>query len=514
MKRLRPHFVRALAAAAILSAVPLAARADDVGELFPNVTPYDETVSNPITKPQLKDAAKPRAPAIGPRHVDRQTPAPASTPDSPFALRPYAATIMHPLVGPDDEKAFSSSYAAAIAKAMAGSTDDRRTTAAAIEAAAETCRNPDLKRYMLLNALGLYIRAGAPLAEREKKAQLVLPLLTERSIPVLQARADALDDLLAAISVSPDQDLVDLSVDAHAALARLQVQAGFPQAATKSLKKARDALVDLRKKSPERLEQLNEAAAWCERANAASILSPRLQATLKSTPGDPLANTTLATLHLALYGNLQQAATFAAKSNRKDLIDFAELFRGNPSASTQASSDEPAHFVALIGALVEIAKATSNSQPFDRYAIAIYAGDHLAQAMDQLPEELRSRARVLLASARDIVEKTGIRRGTEVPQWLATAKTDAPEKTQIKKSTPIFLGEWAIVVTATGWRGNMTINADGTVTEEANHGRHWTISDGKLVIAGSSTDTFDVISKDKMTGINSHNRATVATRVK
>jgi hypothetical protein len=455
-------------ACGLLMTFPL--HAADPGELFPNVGSYDETVVSPISKPEqsitqkeppvvevpipaqppappeviekppeptpqpandstVKEPGEPNEPARPPRRKPtRITRKPNSTqpttapPPPPLVeLTPDAAGNLTPMLAPEEQRLFTTDYAEPITKALAGSVVDRKKTADLLESAADGLTSPSMKRYVLLHAFALYIRASTPLAERVQKAEVLLPMLSEHTLPVVQARADALNDLMVTASSNPNERFMDLYIEAHAMLAKLQVQAGYPKDAQDSLHKARDVALRFMRKPQARIDQINEAAAWCDRATAAAALWPKYQATLKTSPNDPVTNTQVATLHLSLYGNLAQAAVFAARSDRKDLKAFAEVIKANPP---QALSNDPTkhaeQVLAISAALVDVAKATPVSQTFDRYSIACYAGDHVEQLIADgvVPSEKALQSRALLASAKDVVDRTRLKRGDDLPKWL------------------------------------------------------------------------------------------------
>jgi DNA-directed RNA polymerase subunit K/omega len=144
----------------------------------------------------------------------------------------------------------------------------------------------------------------------------------------------------------------------------------------------------------------------------------------------------MATLHLSLYGNLEHAAPFAAKSDRKDLKALADAVKANPPRNL---SDDPAkhalQVLAIAEALVDVAKATNPAQLFDRYSIACYAGDHVAQMLadSAVPEERIPEAKAVLQAAREIVDKTNLRRGDDLPRWLDGASPTASGKPAASK---------------------------------------------------------------------------------
>ncbi|MCL2645741.1 MAG: hypothetical protein FWD61_01905 [Phycisphaerales bacterium] len=342
---------------------------------------------------------------------------------------PYAELLMKPMLSPEDGKAFDEGYADAITKSLAGTPDLRKKTAELLESSAASVTSAELKRYLMLNAFALSIRSSISAKEREAKALALLPLLTERTLPVMQARADALNDLQDRAASSPSNTFYDLYLTSHVRLTKARVQTGYPKEALDSLKKARDAARSYTKKPQVRTDELNEAAAWCDRANQATTLAPKYQEMLKANPTDSVANAMMATLHLSLYGNLEKAAIFAANSDRPDMKQLTAALKSNPPRTLSKDPARHAEQVLLIGqALIEVAKATSSSQMFDRYSIACFAGDRVAQVLDDgaMPQAKILEAKMLLASAKEIIDKSAIKRGEDLPKWLGGGDNGVP----------------------------------------------------------------------------------------
>lgn len=437
----KPKNLLTLAACSLALAVATHRLAADPGELFPSVAPYDETVNRPIARPE--QALKPHrpvepittppiepkpnpqvAPKVEPKpdttSVPRVTPRSASA-NRDLRFHPFSEDLTKPFLDDADEQTFDKQYADAIGKALAGGLEERRKMVDTLTAGALATPSNNLQRYLLLHALGMSIRAVAPVADRAERASKLLPFLTDRNLAIAQARVDCLTDLMLSVSSNPSDRFYNLYAEAYAALAKLQVQAGFPRDAQETLKKARDAAKMSHEPSPSRADQLAEATAWVDRAAMAAGLWPRWQATLKTNPAAPFINTQCALLHLALYGQLESAASFAAKSDREELQHFAAAYKACAvSAPAQEDGALADRTLTVCETLFDIARNVA-VHPFDKYSLAFLAGDKAQMLVVSgllAPEKAKSAQR-LAGEARDFIERGTLHPG-DPPKWLGT----------------------------------------------------------------------------------------------
>jgi|GEM_PF-3361096 len=400
------------------------------GELFPDTPAYNERVNSPVsqqerslkkparvTRPTPKPVEKPiekpvERPVERPieKPVEKPVEQPVEKPIGPlYTMAPYATGLFEPLLTDKEQGRFDDEYAAKVTRALASPLDVRRRVSDDLKEAADN--EPSLlKRYLLLHSVGLSIRGTAPLSDREVKAKEVLPLLTEETLAVQQARADCLQNLINGAPQQANDRLLEMAAVAHCTLARLQVKAGFPKEAIETLKRGRENSLAMKEKKTEVADAIGESQAWVDRGNQALVLAPRWQAILKENPTDNSANTQTAVLHLSLYGNICAAAPFAAKSDRADLKAFAAVMKGAGIASADATpSISPERAVKICQAMVKIAETTPVA--FDKYSIAVFAARHLEQLKtnSSLSAEDTRLAKQLFTSAIDIAMKSGIR---------------------------------------------------------------------------------------------------------
>jgi len=410
----------------------------DPGELFPNVKPYDETVDSPVTK-QEKVITKvrpvepePAKTVVKPEPVPQETPKatvkvpenvivpektiPSETPArrSIVSWAPYGETLKKPFLNAAEQASFDKSFADIIAKALAGSVDDKRKAAADLATAANDADiTPGLKRYVLLHAVGLSIRGGAKLEDRSAKAHAVLPMLQEPTLAVAQARADCLTELLTSAPDEATDKLMDMVIESRAQLAKFQVQAGFYHDAEETIHKAHEAVRSGKGKSPARLDQMAEAEAWLNRATMAASRAAQWQQNLKTNPNDPVTNTYMTILHLSLYGNLQHAAMFANRSDKIEIQKLAAVLAQYPTeVSGSAITDHAKNIeatLAIAGALLEVAKNTPVA--FDSFSVAMLAIERLEQAQEigEITPEQKDQAKTMCAAAAAVADKTKLK---------------------------------------------------------------------------------------------------------
>ncbi len=472
------HARFALGLAITLAAGTEVAHAGDPGELFPNVKPYDETVVAPISRPDRVirpvtpkvepkqepkeeeetpeetppsipvEPPEPKVPSVKPRRPSTEKPPiamtqPTAAPkvDKDLRFHPYFEAINKPLMDAVDQEVFEKEYADKITRALAGRVEDRRKLSKELAEAAAGTKSEKLKRFLMLHAVGMSIRGGAPLEERAARANAVLPLLNERTLAVTQAKADCLNDLILSASTSPTDLMLDITADAFATLARMQVQAGFPKDAEESLKKARESFNKCREKAPGRAEQVAEAGAWATRSVMASGMWPKWQQMLRTNAEDAFANNQCALLHLALYANVEQAGIFAARSDRKDLQKLAGVIK--ETYASEATRKDPLQVYALSLAIAEVSR-TSAAHPFDKFSLAMLAGNKIELLMDsgKLPADKMSEARKQLEALREQVEKGSIKPG-EPGKWLGgNGPVDVKVKIdEAKAKTVVTLGD-------------------------------------------------------------------------
>ena len=400
----------------------------DPGELFPDVKSYDDQVQAPISKPQRVIEKRP---VVQPEKQPEVTPEVVKTPvagSQPAVEAPvmavvktprwsgYRERLLTPLMSASSHGKYEREYAPRIAAAIKSKPSMDTVDRFWKDAQAEGLPG-DLKRMLMLNGLGLSIRAESKLDDRVAKARAVLPLLQEETLAVAQARADAVTELAYGALANASDDLLAMVIESQCKLARMQVQGGFADDAVVSLKSARDAFGYLRTKTEPLQSLVAEAASWVNRAADARGPAARWQATLATNPGDTAVNTQLALLNLSLYGDVAKASLFAGKSGYKELQALAAAAqKTNPGSRGQPAADA----LVLADALLAIGESGSLGMPFDRYSIATLVEGELAD-LGSLPEDQATRLHALQARAATIVSKSGLKPPT-YPELAALSK--------------------------------------------------------------------------------------------
>ncbi|MCL2648577.1 MAG: hypothetical protein FWD61_16495 [Phycisphaerales bacterium] len=387
------------------------------GELFPNVKAYDEQVQAPVSKPEqtlekLKPVQTPKPPVVGPEVAKELPKEPAKVEKKATLQWPsYREMLLTPLLSEASQKRFDTEFASKVQTILKSRGKAAWDAADKLWKDAESPGLPtDLKRTLWLHALGLSIRRGADLEARGTMAKAVLPLLVEETLPVAQARADVVTELAyGAISKASDS-LLALVAESQSKLAKLQVQGGYPDQAAASIKTAREALKLIKDPTTSTREAVTEAALWVDRASAARTLADLWKQTPASKPADPAANTQMAVLHLSLYGDLDHACTFAAKSDLAELKSLATAIT-NLRASTGDRAKTLRDFLAVASSLLDIADSSA-VQTFDRYSIASLVDARLAAltVSSEWNDEQQTQIKTLTTRAKAIVVKTDIRR--------------------------------------------------------------------------------------------------------
>jgi hypothetical protein len=401
-------FAKVVLSAALTT--PLVGYAGDAGELFPDVPAYRDNVASPVTH-QEESLKKPAVPVVPqPTTVAPQPPpvipplepvsptepahnAPKSVPVAPAPKHapapkparviphtpiwtPYSKTVFLPLLTAEDRVVFDRDYAPQVGTALRGTPEERRAASDELFGKAEAgTDSPTLRRCLYLHALGLAIRGASPLEDREKKARAVLPLLTERTLAVAQARADCLENLTQSGLNNASQALFIMVAHSYATLAELQAQAGYPKEATASLARSRKWLLSARDRNPLLAAQLAATTDWVNRANLVDGMLPGLKQKLEADPKDDMANTQLALIQLGLYGNLSGALNFAGDSSKPELQKLKQLTKGLPLDTLTCQSPEDAQAsLPIIAALGDVARSVTGP---DRFLIANFANHRL-----------------------------------------------------------------------------------------------------------------------------------------
>ena len=405
-------------------------RADD-GELFPNVKNYDEQVASPVSKPEkavevVKPAVKepverPKHNGKGPKEppTDKEPKVPVPVAKIPeVRWEAYRVHLLSPLMSPESQSRFDSEFAPKVQAVLKEKGKGGKEAADSLWKDAEAAGiAADLKRGLWLHALGLAIRGQTELDDRAAKAKAVLPLLTEETLPVAQARADAVTELAFGAPSRASDALLAIVVESQCKLARLQVQGGFPDQAAGSMKMARDAYVLMNTKTDSAKDAMTEAGAWVDRATAARGQSSHWQETLAAKPTDAMVNTQLAVLTLSLYGDVEKAAAYAGKSDRKELLAFGAAVEKVKSASGDRAPST-AEMLTVAGALLDVADGGA-VQPFDRYSIAMLVAGKLTElsaAGDVKPDQATT---IKTMQSRDAALAT--RSGIKSPAYVALA---------------------------------------------------------------------------------------------
>jgi len=378
--------------------------AGDPGDLFSDIPYADKVGASPVThqedslkpyKPAAPAPLAPLAPAAPPvvspplpqeppaaTPITQQTPATdKATHGAPIWL-PYAQMVQAPLLPLADKQRFDTNDAAILSAALKGSPEAQRTASDRLFRRANRAEDaPKLQRYLYLHALGLAIRAKTPIADREKKARAVLPLLEERSLAVAQTRTECLESLATGGSVTPS--LSTVLAHAYATLAELQVQTGYPKEAAASLDNARKWLEP---NHPALLTaQLSATNDWVKRAETAAAELATLKAKLQNNSRDNAANTELAMIHLGLYGDLGKALGFALDSDKPELQKLTQRAKDlNLETLTADSVADAQKSLPVIAAMVDLAKSAVGP---DRYLIAYHAKYRLDELTAMLPKE-------------------------------------------------------------------------------------------------------------------------------
>jgi hypothetical protein len=261
----------------------------------------------------------------------------------------------------------------------------------------------DLKRTLWLHALGLSIKGDSKLESRAEKARAVLPLLHEETLPAAQARADAVTELAFGALANASDDLLAMVTESQCKLARMQIQGGFPDEAVGSLKVAREAYRYIKHKTDEQRDAVAETAAWVDRATVARASASHWQETIAAKPADTFANTQLATLNLSLYGDVEKAARFAAKSDRKEFQAFAAAVKAAFPGDTHQTS--PAKALGVLTSLMDLAENVL-VVPFDRYSVASLVESRLTDVTPLLVPADASKAAALKTRAAALVIKS------------------------------------------------------------------------------------------------------------
>lgn len=443
------------------------AHAGDPGDLFPEVS-YDSRVSTPVNQPDRAVArTTPRStPREAPRRetpretkpvrevneartttVKPEPPEVVKTASTAPAVKaavltwspgaqpwaPYSEALFKPFLTPAEQAQFDQEFAPEIAKALAGTFEDRKRVMQTLTDAAEA-RGSELKRYVLLHVVGLAIKNNAPLPERSTRAMKVLPLLSDSTLAVFQAKADCLANLARSAPEHATDKLWSMLAEADAGLARLQVQTAFPKEAAESVRKARDAFGRLRAKAACKSELISEAQAWADYAAAAASDLPDLRETLRREAADTAANRRLAMYFLVLYADLRETQIYAAQADREDLKKLAAVLA---EVKFPAISGDPKEMVAaalkIARGVLEVAKAST--QQIERYALASFVLDRLEQIRRAASEqgELPAWARVR-SEALSLKEKNAFKplasATTQPATSTAPAEPDKPETPQ------------------------------------------------------------------------------------
>ena len=442
MGRVRRFQILVLAAAVVLPVLGLRSSSGDPGDLFPNVPNYDEAIVSPVSHPE-RTLLKPRVlvpPTVTPRPTPAPTPTPsptpAPTPETPVLKTPQIhlppavakapdpielakarlswtvdrELVLTPFLTADEQAEFDKDYASVVRKALMATPDERRKASDDLSAAADKeGMSPGLRRYLMLHAVGLMVRASGSWDDRRIKAERVVPLLEDKTVAIGQARVDCLKNLCQTVNDAPPK-LLEYMVDSHLALARYQIQAGFGSTAVGNMNTARSLVLQLRDQPVERMDQVAETQAYVDRGATALAAWPRWQTALKANPNDPGANTFVAASHLAVYHDIERAAPYAAKSDKKEYQALAAAVSEAKLAELPAKPGRvPETTLTLAGALLDLTK--SMGVAYDRFSTASLALEKLTALLEAYPNLAAGeadKARALLASARDVIDKSGV----------------------------------------------------------------------------------------------------------
>ena len=391
-------FITAVAGASVSPAL-----AGDPGDLFPNVS-YDGAVHNPVRdpgrgrqprrQPGTTNPATTRATTTRPAATSVASTRPAATmvASSQPADRenagtsiwgPYRLAIMEKFLSADEQAEYDDDFADQIKKALSVTTADRKATLDGLAEAVAT-RSENIKKFVLLNVVGLSVKTNAPLEERSARAMLVMPLLKEQTLEVAQARADCLNILAMSAPEMASDKLWGMLAEADATLAQLQIQAGFPAQAVESFQKAKAAYVRMKDKKQCHSEILVESGAWVDHTQFLTVQLPNYKKVLAATPADTEASTHMAMAHLVLYGDLESMKVYAVNASDSLKALAGEL----DAAAFPKMSAAPATAVADSLKIAEklLAVAREATDQVEKYSLAKLIVDRLDLLKRDYPE--------------------------------------------------------------------------------------------------------------------------------
>ena len=429
-----------LCVSVVMAGAVVAARGGDPGDLFPNVN-YDDTVRSPVRQPEK------HVPPV----VQVKEPAPATTQarvpevvkpagEVPHLWAPYAVDLNRPFLNAEEQAKFDKDYAATVKGALAGTAAERQKAMESLTEASVNCP-PALKRFLLLHVVGMAIKNNTPMADRSARALRVVPLLTDDSLAVAQAKADCLSHLATSAPENATDKLWGMLTESQATLAKYQVQAGFPKVAADTLRKARDAYARLKDKHGCHSELIAEAQAWVDYAQTAAAAQKDLKAALEADAKDAGANQQLAMLYLVLYADLGAALPCAQNATRGDLTGLAKtLVRLHYPVLSLDDKMLYAQSLDMAGDLLEVAKASA--QQIERYALACLVADRLEDIKAMGSEGLLAdKWEPLHAAAEKLIAENAYRplvaaKTTDTKPATATTNPNAPAVDPTPPTTP------------------------------------------------------------------------------